>query len=144
MADGPLGSVWMKGSFFQKKKIPPESQSQRDESWWCFSPFFPYCQGGVRINLHHAHFPNYTAIRSQQWGCGCVFWLVGNKHGEVECHKVMGFCFEIVFEKRKTTNCLANRWYFLSTKDDYWSKTCLLGSFQALAKWTSSWWNHFP
>eukprot|EP00434_Breviolum_minutum_P031675 symbB.v1.2.028010.t1/scaffold2909.1/size67485/2 len=23
-------------------------------------------QGGVRINLHHAHFPNYTAIRSMQ------------------------------------------------------------------------------
>ncbi len=30
-------------------------------------------QGGVRINLHHAHFPNYTAIRSL-WGWAFFGW----------------------------------------------------------------------
>ena len=49
----------------------------------------------------------------------CFLFGWEKKHGEVECHKVMSFCFEMVFEKRKTTDCLANRWYFLSTKDDF-------------------------
>lgn len=93
MADGPLGSVWIdEGKIFKKKQDPSRGPSLDGEK-----PIGPYCQGGVRINLHHAHFPNYTAIRSQH-GAAVLFFFGGEKHGEVECHKSMTSCFEMVVE----------------------------------------------
>ena len=26
------------------------------------------CQGAIRINMHHAHFPNYTEVRTDSGG----------------------------------------------------------------------------